>query len=62
MKTIKGFFTGPQGEGSSKRLAALACIIAAVVRAFVGPSDPAVVAELLGAGTLLLGVSALTKT
>jgi hypothetical protein len=62
MKVIKGFFSGPNSEGSSKRIMAISCIVAGIVRCFVGAPDPVVLGFLFGTGTTLLGVAAITKT
>lgn len=62
-ETISGFFQGPRGEGSSKRIAGLALLSSGIVYVFVGsPPDNAVLISLLTAGTALLGVAAITKT
>lgn len=63
MSVIKGFFTGPGGEGSSKRVMGLATLTAGIVYVFVRPTpDPAVLGALFATGTALLTASAITKT
>lgn len=54
--------TGPNGDVSSKRLAALVLIISGIVLAFLHPDEAVMVGTLLGTGTAILGVQALTKT
>lgn len=62
-EVIKGFFTGPNGEGSSKRVMGIATLIAGIVYVFVRPSpDVSVLAALFTCGTGLLTASAITKT
>jgi hypothetical protein len=61
LTVIKGFFTGPNGEGSSKRVMGIACIVSGIVKAFLS-ADVAMVSLLLGTGTALLTASAITKT
>lgn len=62
LKVIKGFFTDPNGDGSSKRVMGIACILAGIVRIFMRDADAATLAVLFGTGTALLGVAAVTKT
>lgn len=60
MKFLKSLFSN-EGEVSSKRVLSFLLIIAGIVYAFV-KSDPTMCSILIGAGTLTLGVQALTKT
>jgi hypothetical protein len=54
--------TGPNGDVSSKRVASLALITAGIVLAFLHPDQAVMVGTLLGTGTAILGVQAMTKT
>lgn len=57
---ISGIFSSGSPE-SSKRVLAFVLIISGIVYAFV-KADPAMCGILIGAGTTLLGVAAITKT
>lgn len=60
MQWIKELFS-TEGEVSSKRLLAFMLIVAGIIYAFV-KSDPVMCGVLIGAGTAILGVQAITKT
>jgi len=57
---FKSMFTS-KGEISSKRFLAFCLILSGIIYAFF-KSDPAMCSILIGAGTALLGVMAITKT
>jgi len=65
---MKGFFQGPGGDRSFKRLASAFCFLVAAFAAVWGiinnaPTDAVGIAgSFLGAATLVLGVMAVTKT
>jgi len=60
MNFFKSLFSS-EGEVSSKRVLAFMLIIAGIIYAFI-KSDPVMCSILIGAGTTLLGVMAITKT
>jgi hypothetical protein len=63
LKVIEGFFTGPNGEGSSKRLMGIACLTAGIVYVFVSArADTQILVAFFTTGTALLTASAITKT
>lgn len=63
MEVIKGFFTGPNGEGSSKRLMGIALLVSGIVYIFVRQTpDVAILTSLFVSGTGLLAANAITKT
>jgi hypothetical protein len=57
----KNFFEGPKGESSSKRLFAFYCLIAGIYCAVVN-RDALNATVFVSAMTVLLGVSAITKS
>jgi len=61
MKKILQLFLNSQGEASSKRFAGIALIAAGIVGAFTG-MDSTNVGILIGAGTGIFTVQAVTKT
>lgn len=61
MNFINSLFSGPGGDLSSKRISAFILIIAGIFYAFF-KSDPVMCGILIGSGTALLGVSAITKS
>lgn len=62
MKSIKALLSGPAGDVSSKRVAGLILIIAGIVLAFIDHQADMMVGILIGGGTTILGVQAITKT
>jgi hypothetical protein len=61
MSFFRSMFSGPEGEISMKRFTAVALIIAGIVKAFLS-DDVAMMAGLIGAGSAILGVAAITKS
>jgi hypothetical protein len=61
MKKLFQMFLDGSGDTSSKRIAGVALITAGIVGAFVG-IDSASVGILIGAGTGIFTVQAITKT
>lgn len=61
MTFFRSMFSGPEGEISMKRFAAVVLIVSGVVKAFVS-DDVAMAMGLIGAGTAILGVAAITKS
>jgi hypothetical protein len=62
VKTLISLFQGPNGDISSKRISAMALIISGIVLAFWKPDEVGMVGTLLGTGTGILGIQAITKT
>ena len=63
LEVIKGFFTGPNGEGSSKRFMGIACLVAGITYVFVNAkADTQILIAFFTTGTALLTASAITKT
>jgi hypothetical protein len=58
---MKNFFEGPLGESSSKRLFAFYCLLAGIYCGVVN-KDAVTAGVFIGAVTVLLGVSAITKS
>jgi len=55
-------FTGPNGDTSSKRVSAFLLIVSGIVFAFLNPTESVMAGVLIGSGTGILGVAAITKT
>jgi len=59
---LGNLFAGPNGDVSSKRVAALILIVSGITFGFVNPSQSVMAGVMIGAGTTLLGVQAITRT
>lgn len=58
---FRSMFSGPEGEVSMKRFSAVVLILAGIVKAFIS-SDVAMAMGLIGCGSAILGVAAITKS